>query len=230
MPKKYTTDEIISRLEAAKAENSVYTMSNLFNYKGTTKDTKDKYSEVISEWLCRNLDAVMTIPSKTRKGSYRVLTHDGTTPRKSSNRQEERIAMEMFNQRNLPLLGCVLDYQTPLANGRCASIDLLTHNGTTLHLLELKKPYDITIKHKETMLRCVMEIYAYSKHVNIPQLLGDFQLPADTIVRASPLVPYNGYQHNELKQERPHLKALMKALDIIPFYYKKVGDQYAITQ
>lgn len=230
MSKEYTKQEILQKLEQTKESKTVYLQNELFNDKRKTLDTKEYYTEVIAEWLYQNLDAVMTIPSKTRKSSYRVPTHDGKTPRESSNRQEERIAMKMFNQRNLPFLGYVLDYQTPLRDkisDPFKAVDLLVFDKdkSVLRLLELKSPKN----ENDTMLGCVIQGNNYLNTVDTKKLLHDFELPPATTVLASPFVAYNGFQHNEFKEDRPHLKALMKALNSTPYFYEKIGDQFHIS-
>lgn len=133
----------------------------------------------------------------SRKSSYKVKTHDGTIKNEKSNREEEMIAMKLFdfsqNQGKVfDIIGKIIDYQTPLKNVRgdkAVKIDLLAYNENenenkiekTLRILELKRPDS-----EETMLRCVLEAYTYLKVVDKAKLLKDFGLPEDTEIKACP--------------------------------------------
>ena len=73
-------------------------------------------------------------------------------------------------------LGEVIDYQVPLKSkqsDRAGKIDLMTFDESTgiLRLIELKAP-----KSKETLLRCVLEIYTYYKTVDMNELLRSYGL------------------------------------------------------
>ena len=97
----------------------------------------------------------------SRESSYKVKTHDGKIKDENSNREEEKIAMKLFDAsqdkgRIFDKIGKIIDYQTPLKNVQkddVGKIDLLAYNEKekTLKILELKKPDS-----KETMLRCVL--------------------------------------------------------------------------
>ena len=117
----------------------------------------------------------------------------------------------------LPILGDVIDYQTPLKDiqkNNAGKIDLLTYDGQVLRILELKTPDS-----KETMLRCVLEAYTYLKTINAAKLLKNFSLPANTKIQACTLVHFERSQHKEMMDHRPYLEKLMKALDCKPYYY-----------
>lgn len=227
----YTKEALLTKInEAGRADIiAQFYQQNFVNYLGQTSDTKDFYTEITAEWCLRHLDLLNRIPQITRRTSYRTETHDGCSVNSSSNRTEEHIAMAMFRQGCLPLLGRVLDYQTPLKNtstDKAGKIDLLAYDGATLRILELKKP-DST----ETMLRCVLEGWTYLKTVDTAKLLRDFSLPADTPVRASPFVFLNGQQHREMSQHRPQLNLLMEQLDSRPYYIVECQDgDYDVTE
>ena len=140
--------------------------------------------------------------------------------------------MEMFEQ---SLNGCVydfigkiIDYQTPLKNKRtdvAGKIDLLSYDGKTLYVLELKKPDS-----KESMLRCVLEGFTYMKTADNKKLLKDFMLPSDTIIKASPFVFKDMIQHKQMREVRPHLFKLMTLLDSKPFYITKENNIYKVEE
>ena len=221
MAKGYKKEEIINKLENLKDISTLY-KEDFINYRGYTIDTKEKYTEVIAEWLLNNIDLLYKIKKITRLSSYKVDTHDGKHNNQNSNRLEEIMAIEIFNQKSLNILGKVLDYQTPLKNERddkAGKIDIVSYNKDikTVYLLELKKE-----DNEETMLRCVLEIFTYSKTLDKDKFLEDFNLPKDTKIKASPLVFFNGSQYKEMVDDNnKFLKQLMDKLDIEPFYIIK---------
>ena len=229
MANGYKKDEIINKLENLKDISTLY-KEDFINYRGDTTDTKEKYTEVIAEWLLNNIDLLYKIKKITRLSSYKVDTHDRKHNNQNSNRLEEIMAIEIFNQKSLNILGKVLDYQTPLKNERddkAGKIDIVSYNKDikTVYLLELKKE-----DNEETMLRCVLEIFTYSKTLDKDKFLEDFNLPKDTKIKASPLVFFNSFQHKEMiEADNKFLKQLMDKLDIEPFYIIKNSNYYAIV-
>ena len=221
MANGYKKDEIINKLENLKDISTLY-KEDFINYRGDTIDAKEKYTEVIADWLLNNIDLLYKIKKITRLSSYKVDTHDGKHNNQNSNRLEEIMAIEIFNQKSLNILGKVLDYQTPLKNERddkAGKIDIVSYNKDikTVYLLELKKE-----DNEETMLRCVLEIFTYSKTLDKDKFLEDFNLAKDTKIKASPLVFFNGYQYKEMVEgNNKFLKQLMDKLDIEPFYIIK---------
>ena len=174
---QYTRQQILDNIIQASQNMPLFYKRGFVNYSGKTSDTKEYYTEVVAEWLLGNLQLLKKIEMKSRTASYKTSSHKGTTQRESSNRTEERLAMEMFRNGDLPVLGKVIDYQTPLKDiqkDNAGKIDLLTFDGSVLRLLELKVPNS-----KETMLRCVLEGYTYFKIVDEVKLLKDFKLPAN---------------------------------------------------
>lgn len=140
----------------------------------------------------------------TRKSSYKTEGHDGIYD-PGSNREEEKIAMQIFAQSRengaFDLIGMIEDYQTPLksaADDEAGKIDLLSFDGRVMRILELKKPDS-----KETMLRCVLEGFTYMKTADCGKLISDFGYdPTSVVVQASPFVFYGGEQHKEMSQPR----------------------------
>ena len=219
---EYTREEIIKKLQDSSKDMSTLHTQTFINYTGKTTDTKEKYTEVIVEWLLNNIDLLYKIKKITRLSSYKVDTHDGKHNNPTSNRKEEIMAIEIFNQKSLNILGKVIDYQTPLKNERddkAGKIDIVSYNRDikTVYLLELKKE-----DNEETMLRCVLEIFTYFKTLDKDKFLEDFNLPKDTKIKASPLVFFNGSQYKEMSgSDNKFLKQLMDKLDIEPFYIIK---------
>lgn len=224
----YTVEGMYRQLEAAASDMSQFYKKGFINYRGKTTDTKEYYTEVIAGWLLAHLDLLDQIKVISRQSPYRVDGHDGIPDHPDSNREEELIAMAMKRQGTMPIVGRILDYQTPLKNvqrDKAGKIDLLAYDGTTLRILELKEPDS-----KETMLRCVLEGYTYSKTVDQVKLLADFELDADTKIEACPFVFLGRYQWQEMQQERPYLKQLINALNSKPFYIAEKEGIYQITE
>ena len=123
-----------------------------------------------------------------------------------------------------------MDYQTPLKDkqdDKAGKIDIVSYNKDikTVYLLELKIEDS-----KETMLRCVLEIYTYLKILDGDKFSSDFDLPKDTKIKASPLVFFNSSQYKEMVEvDNKFLKKLMDKLDIEPFYITKNSNYYAIV-
>ena len=231
MAKGYIKDEIINKLENLKDISTLY-KEDFINYRGDTIDTKEKYTEVIAEWLIKNFNLFDNIKKITRQSSYKVDTHNGKHNNQNSNRLEEIMAIEIFNQKSLNILGEVIDYQTPLKDkleDEAGKIDIISYDkdNKIVYLLELKREDS-----KETMLRCVLEIFTYSKTLDKDKFLEDFNLPKDTKIKASPLVFFNGSQYKEMIEgDNKYLKDLIKKLEIELFYISKNNNsEYNITK
>lgn len=231
MAKGYKKDEIINKLENLKDISTLY-KEDFINYRGDTTDTKEKYTEVIAEWLIKNFNLFDNIKKITRQSSYKVDTHDGKHNNQNSNRLEEIMAIEIFNQKSLNILGEVIDYQTPLKDklgDEAGKIDIVSYDkdNKIVYLLELKREDS-----KETMLRCVLEIFTYSKTLDKDKFLENFNLPKDTKIKASPLVFFNGSQYKEMADsDNKYLKDLIKKLEIELFYISKNNNsEYNITK
>ena len=235
MVKVYSKDEIIKMLEASKSEMEQFYSKDFLNYIGETSDKKGYYTEIIAGWLLDNIELLNDIKMISRQSSYKVKTHDGKIKDEKSNREEEKIAMKLFdcsqNQgKFFDIIGKIIDYQTPLKNIRqdkAGKIDLLVYNENekTLRILELKKPDS-----EETMLRCVLEAYTYLKVVDRAKLLKDFGLPEDTNIIACPFVFFNGEQYQEMQKGRENLNDLIEKLGIEIIYLKEENGKYSIVK
>ena len=231
MGKKYSKNEILEEIQ----DMGNFYKRKVVNYRGTTSDSKEYYTEVVAEWILKNIYLFDYIKPITREKSYKVDSHDGKNKDNDSNREEEKIAMKLFvlsqNQGKVfDVIGKIIDYQTPLKNVRAdkaGKIDLLAYNEEEkiLRILELKKPDS-----EETMLRCVLEAYTYLKVVAKVKLLKDFGLPEDTKIKACPFVFYDGEQHKEMQQDRKHLKDLIKELGIEVIYLKEENGEYSVIE
>ena len=230
---KFSKNEILEMIENAKFDIRSFYKQDFVNYAGKTKDSKESYTEIIAEWLLSHVDLFNKIKLINREGSYRIESHDGKIINQESNRAEEKIAMKLFDYSQnkgeiFDKIGKIIDYQTPLKNIQtddAGKIDLLAYNEDTdtLRILELKKSDS-----KETMLKCLLEVYTYLKIVNKVELLKDFGLPKDTIVKASPLVFFEGMQYKEMQEDRKNLKKLMEKMEIEPVYLIEENGKYKV--
>ena len=232
----YSKNEIIKKLEVAKSEMWKFYSQDFVNYRGKTSDKeRDYYTEIIAEWLLDNIELFNDIKMISRENSYKVDSHDGKNKDKDSNREEEKIAMKLFdlseNQGKVfEIIGKIIDYQTPLKDiqtDKAGKIDLLAYNEEEkiLRILELKKPDS-----EETMLRCVLEAYTYLKVVDKDKLLKDFGLQKNTKIKACPFVFYGKEQYKEMQQDRKHLKDLIKKLGIEVIYLKEENGEYSVIE
>lgn len=199
MGRKYTRTETIAQIEEVAKDMSTFYTATCINHAGTTykADGARYYTEIISEYLLEHYDLFDQI-QKIKRGNYKIGSHNGTTPRETSNRKEERIALALAQKKVLNPLGEVIDYQVPLKSkqsDRAGKIDLMTFDESTgiLRLIELKAP-----KSKETLLRCVLEIYTYYKTVDMDELLRSYGLDGKCKeVRICPLFFKGSTQNNE---------------------------------
>ena len=232
----YSKDEIIKKLEVAKSEMWKFYSQDFVNYRGKTSDKeRDYYTEIIAKWLLDNIELFNDIKMISRENSYKVDSHDGKIKNKDSGREEEIIAMKLFdfsqNQGKVfDIIGKIIDYQTPLKDtqkDKAGKIDLLSYNENEkiLRILELKRPGS-----KETMLRCVLEAYTYLKILDKTKLLKDFELPEDTVIKACPFVFYGKEQYREMQQDREHLKDLIEKLGIEVIYLEEKNEEYSIKK
>ena len=230
---KFSKNEILEMIENAKFDIRSFYKQDFVNYAGKTKDSREYYTEIIAEWLLSHVDLFNKIKLINREGSYRIESHDGKIINQESNRAEEKIAMKLFDYSQnkgeiFDKIGKIIDYQTPLKNIQtddAGKIDLLAYNEDTdtLRILELKKSDS-----KETMLKCLLEVYTYLKIVNKVILLKDFGLPKDTIVKASPLVFFEGMRYKEMQEDRKNLKKLMEKMEIEPVYLIEENGKYKV--
>lgn len=226
----YEVSDIMAKCDEAMKDPKNFYKKDFVNYRGSFPNNGGYFNEAVAEYVISHFDEfVGGIPQITRQTTYKTKGHEGIYD-PSSNRAEEQIAMDMFRQGEFDCIGKVIDYQTPLKNVKdddIGKIDLLSYNPAdrTLRILELKKPDS-----KETMLRCALEAFTYLRTVDQKKLVDNFELPADTIVKACPLVFLNGVQHGEwLDEKRPNLHKFMNDNDIQPFFVEKTVDGYSVS-
>ncbi len=227
----YIKADIIKKCEISILNPSNFYTEDMVNYRGKTQDTGEYYTEVIAEFLCENLEKFKSGIKTVNRENYKTKFHNGKI--NSSNREEENTAKNIFNAskngESYDFIGKVIDYQTPLkmeAEDTVGKIDLLSYNGDTAFILELKKK-DST----ETMLRCVLEAYTYLKTVNKENLFRSFdELKSINRICACPFVYKDGKQYEEMEEQRPNLKELMELLAIKPYYITEENKKFTVTE
>ncbi len=214
MGKRYKEKDIVSMFSNALTGHRIDTLyrEEFINYIGITSDTNEPYAEVVAGLLLDHVEEFNDIKTITREHTYKAPSHNGSTPTSESNREEERIALSIFNK-EYGCIGKIIDYQVPLKDKRqddAGKIDLLSFDAdkNELVLLELKGP-----ENTETLLRTVLEIVTYWYIVDKKKLCRDFGYPENIEVRKAVLVFSNGAQHNEYEQN-PNIRELMKKLNV----------------
>lgn len=195
------------------------------NRHSKTKDTKRFISEIISEFLLKkeNLDLLNGINSIRREKSYQVKSkfHEEGNGSNCEPRSEKQIVKAMINK-DYHFLGKIIDREIPLPNTEqegdgkgLGEIDLLSYDyGTGIaRIIEFKRP-----SNGESILRCILEIYTYSKIVDQGKLVRDFNEGKNlniSEIKSALLVYKNGKQYNQYKiPELNNLRNLIKELEI----------------
>ncbi|NEX01774.1 hypothetical protein SAMN04487829_1380 [Pseudobutyrivibrio sp. NOR37] len=181
-------------------------------------------SEVIAKVVNKNIEKLRSIRFITRQASYKVVNHNAEIT--LTNQEEKNLAKILLKQSKIKngfdLIGAIEDYEVPLKNSNAdigiGKIDLLAINEAdkVVYILELKKKDS-----KETMLRCVLEAYTYSKIVDKDKLFKDFNIPSDYKLLPAPLVFKDKFQYQQMAEadtKRSELKKLIKSLEIQIFY------------
>jgi len=229
---KKTRIETINELKKELSNIENLYKSNCVNWKGTTKDTDELYSEIIAIELLQKQKEFDKIKTVTRTETYCRENHCNIEiDICNSNRDEENFAKRITGL-TLNNLGLIKDFQIPLKDTRTdkglGKIDLISFNekAKTLYLIELK--YE---GNKETLLRASLESFTYYKIVDKTKLINDClnkvynHIDPNTItVKPAVLVVPKCKAYDELKDlelgKRPKLKALALALDINYFTLK----------
>ena len=219
----YSRIEIEHKLKASIENIDTLYQQRFINYRGKTTDTKETYAEVTAEILFNIVDVFDKVNVISRKNSYRVKNHNGTTANAHSNREEERIALGMFGG-TFNHIGRIVDYQVPLKSTNkdigVGKIDLLSLIDGRLIILELKKENS-----KETLLRCVLEAATYWRKIDREKLIRDYiEFSADTVEMAV-YVFKNSMQHEQYNKKDSYTRKLMEQLKVgIYFITSKVID------
>ena len=241
-----TKSEIINRIFSYFKDNNC---KNLYkdaciNYKGVTKGTKENYSTVIVDYIVEHIEEFkkgfenITV-TRNKKKSYKTEGHDGISTfdfykHPKGERREEKIAHAMYCQyKDKPaVFGKILDYQVPLKNTNedngLGKIDLLSVIDSSdserqkVYFLELKKDSS-----PETLLRCILEAYTYSRIIDKEKLCKDFSLVYDKcdFVIAPLVYKLDGFEQ-QMKVVEPLINSLGIPVEI--FTWEHNSDGYRI--
>jgi hypothetical protein len=200
-------------LNAIKTPESVYankcaTWSSVLNGR--------YYYDIVSEKLCEKFNELNGIQLKDRKKGY-IDQHGDNLKRvdkKSSNRKEERMIIEWVGN-DIGELGVVYDYQVPLKNtyaDKAGKIDFISYDINNIYLTEFK------LASKENLLRAVLEIFTYSKIMNVERLLNEMsekeiknKKVVKTVLFDKESKMYTQYLD---LNKAPNLKILIEKLDV----------------
>lgn len=237
MPQRpsYTDNDIRQKCEEAKSKGMArFYKSAVVNYKTLA------YSDIVAEFLLEkknhNLNLLKNIEKITREESYKREDHKGIQMGDETTiRGEEWMVKAMFGK-CYPLIGEVIDYQTPIKNTSqnkdVGRIDLLTYSREekTLYLVEAKASYN----DRESILRGVLEIYTYSKQIDLEKLKDDFTIPSgaesNTKVEIVPVVAIfkDRSAHNHLKKSSSQVLEVIEKLNVkialLTGYVAKKGE------
>jgi len=224
MEMAYTKEETLKELKNFLTKDKIGSLyaADFLNWSGTVKDGSEKYSEILAEQLLLpdNLALLESITAISRTGSYNA-NHEKTEIDPNSNREEEQIARsikgEVYKE-----IGKIIDYQTPLKkeqSDKIGKIDLLSYNEdkNRAYIIEFKAPGS-----PETLLRCVLEAYTYSKTVDGKKLLRDFEIEGAEL-RKAVLVYESSRTYTEYSEDTK-IRELMKALGVELFAMEEITD------
>ena len=239
MSKQYTKSKVITKVSKYFKNKDCKNLykDGCINYVGVTKDTKEDYSKVIVDYLVEHIEEfkkeMNNIVVCREHASYKTDNHFGKSnfdfnKRPKGERREEKIAHAMFCQcqNGAAAFGTILDYQVPLKNKstdkRLGKIDLLSFIKETkskpgrVYFLELKKDSSA-----ETLLRCILEAYTYSKTINREKLCKDFNVSfEDCEFVIAPLVYKSDGFEKQLKYVMPLVEKLDCPVEFFVWDYK----------
>ena len=146
------------------------------------------YSEKIAQILLDNFREIEISYEGLRKNNFRLASHHGQCQLATHISQlvEKRFCRAVFNLKEIPLLGTMLDYEVPfkeVSASKHGDIDLLTLKDDKLFVVEAK-----IVGSSESILKAVLEAYVYSNLVKASkeQFYADFNINSD--VKIAPVV------------------------------------------
>ena len=177
------------------------------------------YSEkYFARWILEEFDDIALNTENLRQARFKVPDHHGQAQVAQTQvleMTEKRLVRALFNAARLPPLGSMLDYEVPLKTTEAAphgDIDLLTHDASSLLLIEAKQGGS-----SESLLKAVLQAYTYSSlvaHVKA-SFVGCYGM--DESVKLTPAVltfgtAASGKQLAELERQ-PNTRALILRLN-----------------
>lgn len=201
--KGFKKDDLIKKVQT-KLNNDpdLFYKQSFLNYAGYSIDSREPYTEIISDVLIKNYEQLKRIGENTpvrRTKSFNA--HPNHIP--NVNRRlkqfnqleycEKLLAIALYNSNKTYCLGKIRDYEVPLKENKSdkhGKIDIISldDTGQSVKLIELK------IKAKngndETLLRVLLEIYTYYKLIknSYNKFLKDYELSPDNYKRFQPVI------------------------------------------
>ncbi len=214
--------------KAIKNPDTLYN-ANFINWTRNAYQTENSLKEIIAEWIfnSRNLNI------KTIERENYDVNHDGKFT--SEVKSEKNLAKALFKE-TLEGIGFIFDYQVPLKAKRTdkvGEIDLVSLDKNTIRLIELKKESS-----QESLLRCALEIYTYSKQLHEKNFKKSFSKNNKCVgsekIKLTILLPKKSKAAKEYGQINnfPKLKKLIDKfeIDVVTFNPEKYLERIKITQ
>lgn len=160
--------------------------------------------------------------SNARQTGFFMETHRGVGGRPVARPNEKHMVLAMYNMINLPNLGTVLDYETPLrqpnvrVDRKNGKIDMIIKNkDDCILIVEAKNP-----ESKELGVRAVMEIYTYLKILNLfmnnfrTEAIGkqDWGLRENFRIQPAVLTFIGTHSDSQLTDRGPNFKGLLNLI------------------
>ncbi len=187
------------------------------------------YSEEIAKLLLDEFEKVKINYEGLRKNNFRLSSHHGQCQLATdiSQHVEKRFCRALFNLKELPLLGKMLDYEVPFKEKlkfKHGDIDLLSYKDNTLLVIEAKK-----IGSSESILKAILEAYVYSKLVYAAKeaFYTDFEINSEVTIKPAVLTFINSTSGQQLMEmaKYPSIKALVDKInnDLAKAEIEKIG-------
>lgn len=216
MARTYSKEILLEKISVAVQNMDTFYQQEFLKWTGQTLNDKVLYSEVTADYLLNHLELLDRISCVGRENYLVNHTPSPDAEDYQGTRKEEHFA-QALKGKTLGGLGEIKEYQVPLKRSakdkRVGNIDLISLNGDTLYVIELKKGTS-----EETLLRCAMQAVTYCHQANREQLMKDYR--AAEIVPAV-LVGKGGAQEAELRKKPANLIKLLKQLGVEVFFYTK---------
>ncbi len=187
------------------------------------------YSEEIAKLLLDEFEKVKINYEGLRKNNFRLSSHHGQCQLATdiSQHVEKRFCRALFNLKELPLLGKMLDYEVPFKEklkSKHGDIDLLSYKDGKLFVIEAKK-----IGSSESILKAVLEAYVYSKFVYAAKeaFYTDFKIVSGITIKPAVLTFVNSNSGQQLMAmvQYPNIKNFIDKIndDLAKSGIEKIG-------
>ena len=233
--KRIGAREVIARVDALMPQLHTLYRGSIVNKRGKTLNSEIPYGELIAQRLLHTYDfpSLITSLPKIPKGvDIRPKEHDGTMldPTILGIEQESRVAVALYNNHYLGMLGTVIDYLIPITiDGRnIGTIDLIAFNPQTKTLFVIGYAYHE--QKRDTVLRCALEIATLRNSLHDWRFLKAYEdllvntdgSPIDLQdIRIEPALLFleGSYQDRSIRALKmtPHIASLLKELGIRVF-------------